>query len=239
MISVCIATYNGEKYIKQQLDSILQQLSDEDEVIISDDGSADATRELIGGYASPQIHLLDGPCQGVVRNFENALNHAKGDYIFLADQDDKWLPDKVKISLEYLKRYDCVVSDCYVTDTDLHVVYESFQNLLGKHKGMFYNLFIRNCYIGCCMAFNRRVLEKCLPFPPAIPMHDIWIGNVAACLFRVHFLPDRLVYFRRHEGSASSSAHSSQYTLLQKLRFRYRMAVELLKLLFFNRRHHH
>ena len=96
MISVCIATYNGEKYLAEQLDSILLQVSEEDELIISDDGSTDHTLEILRTYAAnyPQIQLLQGPGQGVIANFAFALTHTKGEVIFLADQDDVWLPNK-------------------------------------------------------------------------------------------------------------------------------------------------
>lgn len=231
MISVCIATHNGERYLRQQLDSIMPQLSGEDEIVISDDQSTDSTRTLVASYDSPRIRLIDGPCLGVTKNFENALKHARGDYIFLADQDDVWTPDKVEVSLRYLAQYDCIVSDCFVTDGDLRVVHESFQTLLGGRTGMAYNLLIRNCYIGCCMAFSRRVLEACIPFPANIPLHDIWIGNVAAALFNVHFMQERLVFFRRHNASASSSAHPSTYGLWRRLQFRRVVAVALAKLL--------
>lgn len=96
MISVCVATYNGEKYLQEQLDSILIQLAPDDELIISDDFSTDKTRSILDSYrADPRIKLLEGPQKGIIKNFEHAINQASGDLIFLADQDDVWLPDKV------------------------------------------------------------------------------------------------------------------------------------------------
>lgn len=127
MITVCMATYNGEKYIEEQLESVLMQLHSNDEVIISDDGSGDSTVDLIRTFNDPRIRLLVGnnffsPTQ----NFENALKYAKGDYIFLCDQDDVWLPDKVESMLQYLLQYDLVVSDCKVVDAELNVISQSF-----------------------------------------------------------------------------------------------------------------
>ncbi|MEO5643505.1 MAG: glycosyltransferase, partial [Bacteroidia bacterium] len=95
-ISVCLATYNGEKYIGEQLQSILIQLSQHDEVIISDDSSSDRTIDIVQAFGDSRIIILHGQTfRSPIRNFENALSHAGGQYIFLADQDDVWLPEKV------------------------------------------------------------------------------------------------------------------------------------------------
>ena len=104
MISVCIATYNGEKYLRKQLDSILNQLEYNDEVIISDDGSSDETLNIISSYNDKRIHVFHNKGEhGVVKNFENGLNHVLGDYIFLCDQDDIWKSNKVQVVLNELK----------------------------------------------------------------------------------------------------------------------------------------
>ena len=96
-ISVCIATYNGERYIREQLDSILSQLSLDDEVIISDDGSKDSTIEIISSYLDSRIKVFkNNGKHGYVGNFENALNHSSGDFIFLSDQDDIWELQKIE-----------------------------------------------------------------------------------------------------------------------------------------------
>jgi len=99
-ISVCMATYNGEKYIYDQLQSILTQLSENDEVIISDNYSSDKTIEIIELFNDPRIKIYFLKKGKSIKNFENALLHASRDYIFLADQDDIWLPGKVQIMME-------------------------------------------------------------------------------------------------------------------------------------------
>ncbi|MDR0620012.1 MAG: glycosyltransferase, partial [Bacteroidales bacterium] len=122
-----MATYNGEKYIKEQLDSILCQLGMDDELIISDDGSTDKTLEIIQHYQEPRVKILSNVKRhSIIGNFENALIHAKGDYIFLADQDDVWTSDKVNVVLAALATTDLVVSDCTVVDGDLKCVIHSF-----------------------------------------------------------------------------------------------------------------
>ena len=230
MISVCIATYNGAHSIKEQLTSILSQLGPEDEVIVSDDGSTDRTLEIVRNLSSPIVKIVEGPATGsLIDNFEHALKHASGDYIFLSDQDDKWLPNKVSIAMEHFTQgYNCIISDCIVTDQSWNVTSPSFYQTLGKRNSRWFNLLVRNAYLGCCMAFDRSVLNRSLPFPPNIPMHDIWIGNVASFTGKVAFIDDKLILFRRHDSNNSSTASRSPYKWQDKLRFRWQTAYPLL-----------
>lgn len=231
MISVCIATYNGECFIDQQLKSILKQIGNEDEVIVSDDGSTDGTLSIVRQLNDPRINIIKGPCSNsLIRNFEHALKAAKGDYIFLSDQDDIWNERKVQVCMDYLQRYDCIVSDAVVVDSDLRVKCPSFYKLNKTKTGRLYNLIAKNGYLGCCMAFRRSVLTVAIPFPKNIPMHDIWIGNVAAFKFSVKFIPERLILFRRHNHNISTSARCSRYPIGKRLMFRINMIKALFKL---------
>lgn len=229
MISVCMATYNGAVYIKEQLESILSQIGPEDEVVISDDGSTDATLEVIKSIGSPCIRIVQGPrMKSPSKNFEHALAQAKGDIIFLCDQDDVWQPNKVAVMLQALKSAACVVSDCRVVDAQLNVMDPSFYHVVRKHEGRWYNLLVRNCYLGCCMAMRREVLDKALPFPKTIPMHDIWLGNVAAFYYSLRFIPDNLMAYRRHGKNASTTSDPSASSFMQKLAYRYQIVAGLL-----------
>lgn len=222
MISVCIATYNGEKYIKEQLESILPQLSPHDEVIVSDDGSIDNTINIIHSLADKRIRIIAGPkLNSPTFNFENAIKEAKGDYLFLADQDDIWKVDKISTCLRWLQFYDCIVSDAEVTSEDLSLIAPSLYQLLGIKKGRIYNALCKNGYTGCCMAFNRKVKEAILPFPNDIAMHDIWIGNVAAFRYKIKFIDDKLIYFRRHDSANSCNGKGSRYSLAKRIAFRW------------------
>ena len=221
MITVCIATFNGEKYIREQLNSILFQLSLQDEVIVSDDGSTDNTISIIKSFNDKRIKIIDGVYRhSPTLNFENALKEAKGDYIFLADQDDVWKDDKVKICLKWLQHYDCIISDAEVTDENLKITSPSLYQLMNIKSGRVYNILYKNGYTGCCMAFTKRVKEAALPFPKDIPMHDIRIGNVAAFLYKVKFIDDKLIYFRRHSLTISCNGKGSRYSLYKRLMFR-------------------
>lgn len=231
MISVCIATYNGARYIGEQLASILKQLSAEDEVVVSDDGSTDGTLDIVRSLNDRRIRIVDGPRRhSPTLNFEWALRNAKGEYIFLADQDDVWLEGKVTRCVEELQMCDCVVSDARVTDSLLNTTSESLFQLMHVKHGRLSNLLWRNGYTGCCMAFKREVLSKALPFPTDIPMHDIWIGNVAAFCGSLHFINDRLLLFRRHDAAASCNGKRSNYSLWQKLSFRWHTLKNIVKL---------
>lgn len=227
MISVCMTTWNGERYVQTQIESILNQLGEQDELIISDDGSTDQTLELIARFSDGRIVLLsNGGSPGVVRNVENALRHARGEYIFLADQDDVWLPGKVARMKSALKLCDVVVSDCRVVDAFLKVTNPSLFQLLRSRSGLFRNLY-RNSYIGCCMAMRRKVLDRSLPFPGGTPMHDWWIGLVAEAAFRTEFIAEPLVLYRRHNSNASLTGDKSSFSVLRKLIWRLVLAKNL------------
>ena len=220
MISVCIATYNGEKYIKEQLDSILCQIGDDDEIIISDDGSTDGTISIIRKLNDNRITILHSTAHNIIRNFENALKHAKGNYIFLADQDDVWLPDKYEKCLSLLKDYDLVVSDAIVTDEKLNTIKKSFFYHFNCGKGIMKNA-IRSTYFGACMAFNRKTLNYALPFPNDKEIgHDLWIGFVAEITGKVLFFPEALILYRRHKNAftnISTKIDRSDRSLFQKI----------------------
>ena len=232
MISVCIATYNGERYIRQQIESIVCQLNVDDEIIVSDDGSTDGTLDIVKGIGDKRIKIIEGPGRkSPILNFECALKASKGDFIFLSDQDDIWKPDKVEICMKWLKTYHCVVSDAEVTDNRLKPLYPSLYDIMQVRQGRIYNTIWKNGYTGCCMAFRRNVLEASLPFPKNIPMHDIWIGNVAAYKYNVIFIPDRLIHFRRHENTISCNGKGSKFTIWQQMKFRLNIIKNIIRLL--------
>ena len=232
MISVCIATYNGERYNRQQINSIVCQLNVDDEIIVSDDGSTDGTLDIVKGIGDKRIKIIEGPGRkSPILNFECALKASKGDFIFLSDQDDVWKPDKVEICMKWLKTYHCVVSDAEVTDNRLKPLYPSLYDIMQVRQGRIYNTIWKNGYTGCCMAFRRNVLEASLPFPKNIPMHDIWIGNVAAYKYNVIFIPDRLIHFRRHENNISCNGKGSKFTIWQQMKFRLNIIKNIIRLL--------
>lgn len=230
-ISVCLASYNGEKYIKEQLDSILCQLSPNDEVIISDDQSTDRTLEIIQSLNDKRIKIFQNKLgNGPVKNFENAITYASGDIIFLSDQDDIWNKEKVLIVLKYFEKgYNLVIHDGEVFENDSKTVTGNFFTIYNSRKGFLKNLF-SNSYIGCCMAIDKQLKQKILPFPPNLPMHDSWIGLIAEKFFNVIFIDDKLIKYRYHLNNASYTATGkSRYSLLKKISFRILLITEYWK----------
>lgn len=211
-ISVAMISYQGAKYIEEQLDTILATLGAEDEVIVSDDGSTDGTREILVRYETKdmRVRMIDGPRKGLKANVENALRACQGAYIFLADQDDIWMPEKVEKVMEAFTdpNVGLVVHDAVVTNENCQeVVLDSFYSLKGSGAGVLKNIW-RNTYIGCCMAFKRELLEEVLPIPDYIEMHDQWIGVINDLLHHgTKFIPDKLIKYRRHGNNASGMSH--------------------------------
>lgn len=226
MISVCMAVKNGEQYLRQQIDSILHQLTQDDELVISDDHSTDDTLSIIHSYQDSRIVLTSNRGKGILRNFENGLLRCRGEFIFLTDQDDVWMPERIARTVPYFNEHDLVVNDCKIVNSSLHVLHDSFFDFNQSGKGVFKNL-LHNSYMGCCMAFKRNVLHKALPFPSRILMHDQWLGLIAELDFNIVFIPDKLVWHRRHEQNASTTFYKSKYPLIDKFSHRLQLAWSL------------
>lgn len=219
MISVCVATYNGELYIDEQIRSILNQLSENDEVIVSDNGSTDSTIKILQCIGDHRIKIYNCSARGVVNNFENSLKSASGDYIFLSDQDDVWIDGKVATMIGVLSEYDLVMSDGHVVNKSLEMTGCSIYNSTKPKLGLINNL-IRNSFTGCCIAFNRRVLNAALPFHRFLPMHDWWLGLVAQSVGNVKIIDDKLIFYRRHDLNISTLSSPSNKTFSQKIYMR-------------------
>jgi glycosyltransferase involved in cell wall biosynthesis len=228
-ISVCLASYNGEKFISEQINSILQQLDDGDELVISDDSSTDKTLSIIENFNDNRIRVFPGNTfYNPVYNFENAIKLATGEVIVLSDQDDIWLENKLGIIRQRfqkkLKNFFTIVLDGQIINESGNVVEESIFEILSSGKGLFKNL-IKNTYMGCCMAFSRELLKKILPFPKSIPMHDSWIGILSELYGEVEFVPEQTIHYRRHPLNQSYQ----NVTFIRRTRWRYHLAYNLIK----------
>lgn len=217
MVSVCMATYNGQKYIREQIDSILCQLSDQDEVIVSDDGSKDKTIDIIKSYNDDRIKIfINKGKHGFVGNFENSLRHASGDYIFLCDQDDYWKPNKVEVVLKALEKYDLVIHNAELVDGQGKSLGKTYYDTLHHKTGFLANLY-KTRWLGCCMEFRKEVRDYCLPIPEKLTGHDYWIGMLGMLRFRYKFMDDVLMCYRRHGDNVSPSGEKSNHSLWYKL----------------------
>lgn len=217
-VSVCVATFNGALYLEEQLRSILSSQS-VNQVVVSDDGSVDGTKDIVLNIDDPRVTYIEGPKLGLIRNFEHALQFCKGDVVFLSDQDDLWLPHKVNRMLEALVDADLVVSDCIVVDEKLTTLNPSFFKLRSSGPGLLKNLY-KCTYLGCCIGFKKHVLDMALPFPRNLPMHDWWLGLIAELVGNVAFIDDKLVLYRRHGKNVSSSSEASRNGLVKIILWR-------------------
>lgn len=218
MISVVLAAYKGEKYIGAQVESIISQLGENDELIISDDFPSGETRNAVADLIENdrRIVYLSGPGRGVIANFEFAISKAKGDYIFLSDQDDVWLDGKINaVMKEFSNGADLVLHNAFITDGKLQKTGETAFEINKTEKGFLRNI-IKNSYQGCCMAFRSEMKKYILPFPKRIPMHDQWIGLMAEKHGKVSLINEPLILYRRHGGNVTGNG--SDFTAKLKWR---------------------
>ena len=205
MVSVVMAVYNGEKYIREQIDSILVQLREKDELIISYNESIDGTLNVISEYEKNDDRIQVFCCseRGVIPNFENAIKHANGDVIFLCDQDDIWDINKIsKVMKEFNNNVVLVEHNCeFVASNGAHLNGDLFKRRKAR-KGYFKNLCI-NCYQGSCMAFKKDLVKYICPIPRDLAMHDQWIGLIAEKCGNITFLDEQLIKYRRHDEAVS------------------------------------
>lgn len=241
MISVCLATYNGEKYIKEQLDSILPQLASDDEIVVSDDGSSDKTTEIIEQCNDKRIKILRhkqnerlrnktvASLRYIAFNFENALNYAKGDYIFLSDQDDIWEPNKVSECCKQLQSHSLVLCNHSIIDKDGEIVNKQFYDKNPIDK-VFLKNFVAFPFLGCCMAFRRSVLKYVLPMPKSCVCHDNWIGTSIIFNDDSTFIMEPLHRYRVHDNNNSLTNHKEKNhnSLYFKLKYRLQMLTTII-----------
>lgn len=220
MISVAIAYYNGGKYINEQLDSILCQLGEKDEVIISVDKAEDGSLPMLLERAERdcRIRLLEGPGKGVISNFENAMKNCRGDVIFLSDQDDIWEAHKVRKVLWAMKKSGaaCVLHNAVQIDGHGHIIDEpDLFTMRSSNSGIIKNL-VKNSYMGCCMAFHSRLLSVIFPIPKEAYMHDYWIGTAAEMNGGVALIREPLLRYRRHGENVTNMHHGSAAFMMKK-----------------------
>lgn len=183
-VSVCMATYNGQEYVAEQIQSILSQLSPQDELIIVDDASKDSTLDVVRRLEDPRIVLLpSAENKGYVASFEKAVSASRGEYIMLSDQDDIWLPGRVETLVDALQAKDFAASNFTVFGGPANR-YHKVQ-LKESDSGRWVANLVTTWigirpYYGCTMAFRAAAKKQILPFPEFLTeTHDQWIAIVA------------------------------------------------------------
>lgn len=209
MISVCIATYNGEKYIKEQLDSLVNQTVKPYEVILQDDCSLDNTVEIAKQYTD-QLNLkiyTNDVNLGFTKNFESVISKANGNYIALCDQDDIWREDKLEILLNNIENNSLIYSNSMLIDANGKSLEKSFSKVLNKNfisSTEALNFLNDNCVSAHAMLFKKELLNYIFPFPKNI-FFDQWIAANAAALNGVKYYDECLVEYRQHDNNTLSN----------------------------------
>jgi glycosyltransferase involved in cell wall biosynthesis len=234
-ISVCMATYNGSKYLTDQLNSILKQLIDGDELIIVDDYSTDSTLNILRGFKDSRIKLIVNKANiGVNKSFEKAIASSKNEFIFMADQDDIWYENRVEKMLNILKRNDInlVSGNSRFIDSNGNEFYYPIialkENESRKTLKNLFKIFLgKGAYCGCAMAFRRELLNIILPFPDYIESHDLWIAKASILQKKSYHLEDIVLYRRIHGSNASII----QRPLIMKIWSRFIFFISIINLI--------
>jgi len=213
-ISIALASCNGEAFIREQLDSFITQTRRPDELVISDDASTDGTIEIIEkftrAYPFPVKLILNEKRLGITKNFENAIRSCTGDIIFLSDQDDVWLPEKIAVLADVLEKNPetgLVHCNAEVADAELNstgaTLWKSFWFNSREQKkvreGNAYDVYLRHSVAaGMTMAFKAELLGAVLPIPEIFSIHDVWAALVIAAVSKVQIIDKILVKYRVH-----------------------------------------
>jgi glycosyltransferase involved in cell wall biosynthesis len=219
-VAIVLATWNGGQFLPDQLRSIQQQTFTDWQLWVRDDGSDDATCDLLQSFAAAdsriQIVRDDLGRLGCAGNFGELLRRVSGnqpDYVFLADQDDVWLPHKLARQLEVAQATEreagcdrplLVHSDVTAVDADLRPVHTSLVRHLGLRPETpqpLRTLLVQNYVTGCATVINRALLELALPFPDNVVLHDWWLAQCAAAAGELRFVPEPLVMYRQHASN--------------------------------------
>lgn len=234
-IAILLATYNGEKYIAEQIDSILEQTDKDWMLYIHDDGSKDGTVEILEMYARRypnQIHIVDGASTGGAKqNFFYLFSQVEAPYYMCCDQDDVWSPEKIKITKKemlHLEKEDetlpCLVfTELKVVDEDLNVLNKKMSDYQGLDcKNLSINrALIQNVVTGCTMMINRTMreeFEKLTDYTDVL-MHDWWVMLVATRFGKVSFVEDATILYRQHGNNGVGAQNSNSLLYMIKRMF--------------------
>lgn len=221
-VSVAMATFNGARFLPEQLASLAAQERLPDELVISDDGSSDGTAQIVTAFAAsapfPVRFFPSSRRLGVRDNFQRALALAQGDILLLCDQDDLWFPSKIRRLVEILEKDACALmamNDKIITDEDLEPSEATMLSNMSD-RGAPASMFVA----GCCSAFRRSWRDIALPIPEGIAYHDVWIVGLAHDLGVVRLCDEPLQYYRRHGSNVSQGrfTENRQVSRIERLR---------------------
>jgi len=205
LVSIILCTYNGEKFLKEQLDSLINQTYSNFEIIVSDDCSTDNTRIVLNDYAHiSNVHLYyKKQNEGYIKNFETAASLCNGTFIAFSDQDDIWVPNKIETLVNNIGTYLLVYSDSLLVNELGESLNKKLSDISVMYSGKSTRGFILwNVVWGHTMLIKKELLECCLPIPNNIP-HDIWMAFKATTLSGIVYVNEVLTYYRQHSNTVT------------------------------------
>lgn len=219
MIGIAMTTYNGERFLREQIDSILNQTYTDFELIVCDDCSTDSTVDILNEYAQKdsRVHIFQNEENlGFIKNFEKAIGiclERDTEYIALSDQDDIWRPNHLDILLNVLKNNKGVAcGDALLFNgkkNTLNTFTQTFYKdidigSLSNTERLKYFLYGRSVYQGASMLLHRSICNIVFPIPPSLPIHDTWIVFLSVCLNRFYFTNEIVTQYRIHQNNTSN-----------------------------------
>ena len=205
-VSIVLASYNGELFIGEQIDSLLNQDYAEFEIVVCDDASTDQTCEIVEAYHDARVRLVRNTVNvGFMKNFERALSHCKGDYLFFCDQDDIWESSRLSTQLHEAKRENALAVYCNAEFVDSRGELLGVDLFTGFGTNRItqadFRLFYLSSFIpGCTLMVTRELLDLAMPFPAGV-MHDAWLAYQACYAGRIHAIDQRLMRYRQHDSN--------------------------------------
>lgn len=221
LVSIAMSTYNGEAFLKEQLDSILNQTYKNLEIIISDDSSTDNTVEIIKEYQSKDSRIILSQNEkniGFVKNFEKAISLCSGEYIALCDQDDVWKTNKIELFVSQIKENTLIYSNASLIDKNSKEKNKNFikeTNIRKWDSNIPFLLY--NVISGNTMMFKKELLTHILPFPSNITYHDFWIAFVASTCGTITYTREPMIFYRKHSEQVTFSKKQTHKNYIQKL----------------------
>jgi glycosyltransferase involved in cell wall biosynthesis len=234
-INILMATYNGEKYIREQLESIQSQTYKNWNLCVRDDGSQDKTLDILNHYAKQdsRISILENNGQrlGSCGNFSLLMEQSPdADYFMFCDQDDVWMPTKIQITLEAMLRLEAqhkssplmVYTDLRVVDQHLNPIADSFlkYQAIDPQRTQLHDVLVTNPVAGCTALLNKALVKLAAPIPPSAIGHDCWCSLVASAFGTIEHINTPLIYYRQH-GNNDVGAYSFdlRYVIRRALSF--------------------
>lgn len=220
MVSILMSVYNGEKYLKTQIDSILNQTYTDFKLYIRDDGSKDASAQIIESYNDERIIFFKEKNVGAAESFFELLRRcADYDYIFFSDQDDVWYPEKLELLLNEIKKYDdiptMIFTDFKTIDSDGNLIDESYEkkSALNVTSGevSLEKILVHPYVFGCASVINKKLANVVKNQPQGIEMHDCWISQTACAVGKLIYIPIQSIAHRFHNSNATGRAGSNSF----------------------------